>query len=38
MLRAPDERPRCRAAQYRYELTPFQLNELHPLPITRLTA
>ena len=33
LLRARRERPRCRSAtEQRYELTPFQLTELHVLP------
>jgi hypothetical protein len=27
-----------RAAEQRHELTPFQLTELHPLPLAKLTA
>jgi hypothetical protein len=30
------ERPRGRAAEKRYELTPFQLTKLHPLPLAEL--
>src|SRR5262249_32300048 len=35
LLRARRERPRRRAAEQRYELTPFQLTELHALPLNQ---
>jgi hypothetical protein len=33
LLRARGERPRCRAAEQRYELTSLQLIKLHVLPL-----
>jgi hypothetical protein len=39
LLRARRKWPRrCRAAEQRDELAPFQLIELHPLPLVRVTA
>jgi hypothetical protein len=35
LLRARGERPCCCRAEQRYELTPFQLTELHALPLPR---
>jgi hypothetical protein len=32
------KRPRRHTAHYRYELAPFQLTELHPLSLARVTA
>jgi hypothetical protein len=38
LLRARHLRPRCRAAEQTDKLAPFQLIELHPLPLARVTA
>ena len=39
LLRARRQRPRsCRTAEQRDEVTAFQLIELHPLPLVRVTA
>jgi hypothetical protein len=38
LLRPRRERPRHRAAEQRDELAPFQLRELHALPLARVAA
>src|SRR3954447_15817571 len=38
LLRARHQRPRGRATKQRYELAAFQSIDLHPVPLTRVTA